>query len=347
MLEIIGTFLGAIHSVFLQRKVKGFNRTVNNMIQCKVDLKITLKLYLNALENEKRRKEDEQRERANDKADIPHETLDLLGYNGAPAQNNDLSTEERRFEDVLRHETTEEVEGVLGQEPTEEVEDILGQEPTEEVEDVPGWQEPEDTSSQNPEDIPHQDRKYKTYYYSGMVSGQNIAIHGGTFHMDNGNILDQSIKESIEDQKERFERLQSTMQEIRRLDNSQLGVVGLIENILEKAGDQLNLNVRFVNDSARDSPSPGLARVPTQPFNVNALHPGSYNAGPMPPIFKFGNIPVLSMASGVVCLALSTILLSAATKDLGPEVWISSTLVLAMVVVLSLFPFRLVSSSLF
>jgi len=46
MLEIIGTFLGAMHSVFLQRKVKGFNRTVNNMIQCKVDLKIVLKLYV-------------------------------------------------------------------------------------------------------------------------------------------------------------------------------------------------------------------------------------------------------------------------------------------------------------
>lgn len=323
MLEIIGTFLGAIHSVYLQRKVKGFNRTVNNMIQCKVDLKITLKLYVDALEIEERRRrkikalENKERKMGDEKArndpdqtDIFHETLDLPGENGFSDQNNDVSTEED--------------------------EEVLGQ-------------EPEDLSSQNPEDIPRQHQKFNTYY-SGMVSGHNFVISGGTFNNLN-NVLDRSITENIEDQKERFERLQSTMQEIRRLSNSQLGVIGLIENILEKAGNKLKLNVRGVHnppDSARDSPPPGqLARVPTQPFNVSALGPGPYNAEPTPPIFKFGNIPVLSMASGVVCLAFSTILLSAATKDLGPEVWISSTLVLAMVATLSVFPFRLVSSSLF
>ena len=312
MLEIIGTFLGAVHSVFLQRKVKGFNRTVNNMIQCKVDLKITMKLYINALENEEKRKADEQREK---KARNDHDP----GENGLSGQEN--------------------------------VEDPSGQEP-EEI-----------STSQNPKDIPSprqlQVEKYDTHYYpvgpaSTMFefSQAEVNITGGTFISSTNNVnsfLDRSIKEDIDDQKERLERLQSTMQEIRSLNNTQLGVIGLIENILEKAREILKLDVRGVqnpSDSAQDSssqpPTGRLARAPTQPFNVSALSPGPYNAEPTPPIFKFGNIPVLSMASGVVCLAISTILLSAANKGLGMEVWITSTLVLAMVAVLSVFPFRLV-----
>ena len=321
MLEIIGTFLGAIHSVFLQRKVKGFNRTVNNMIQCKVDLKITLKLYVNALEIEEKRKEDEQREKAineqrektsNDQREKA--SNDHFGENGLSGQN---------------------------------------------IEDPPG-QELEEISTQNPEEGPRQLQveKYDTQYYpvqtaSSMFTGiHRVKISGGTFVTNTNNnvnsFLGRSIEEDIDDQKERLERLQSTMQEIRSLNNTQLGVIGLIENILEKAREILKLDVRGVHnpsDSAQDSSYPPtvlLARVLTQPFNVSALSPGPYNAEATPPIFKFGNIPVLSMASGVVCLAISTILLSAANKGLGMEVWITSTLVLAMVAVLSVFPFRLV-----
>jgi len=331
MLEIIGTFLGTIHSVFLQRKVKGFNRTVNNMIQCKVDLKIVLKFYVKVLEEEERRKkeeemrkeeeerrkkeegirkeeeerrkEEEKREKARndpDQTDIVHQTLDVQvpGWNDPPLPDNYNAPPHRG-------------------------------------EDVPGQVEPEDVPSQNPKYVSQKNN----VFYTVSGSGQRIIVHGGSFNYYSPT-LDPSVTEDIEDQQERFERLQSTIQEIRRLSNGQLGVVGLIEKILDKAGDKLQINRRGVGV---DSPSPGhLVRMPTQPFDVQALHPGPYNAGPMPPIFRFGNIPVLSMASGVVCLAISTILLSAATKDLGSEVWISSTLVLAMVMISSVFPFRLV-----
>ena len=57
---------------------------------------------------------------------------------------------------------------------------------------------------------------------------------------------------------------------------------------------------------------------------------------------KYGNIPSISMAGGVVCLALSTILLAAGSQSdvLGPEVWIACLLTMVGVVTLSLIPTR-------
>ena len=237
----------------------------------------------------------------------------------------------------------------------------------ENVED-PSVQEPEEIStSQNPnEDIPSprqlQVEKYDTHYYpvgpaSTMFSGARVQISGGTFVTNTNNnvnsFLGRSIEEDIDDQKERLERLQSTMQEIRSLNNTQLGVIGLIENILEKAREILKLDVRGVqnsSDSAQDSssqpPTGRLARAPTQPFNVSALSPGPYNAEATPRIFKFHYIAVPFIFSGPVCLAISSILLEAANKGLGPGVWINSTLILVMVAVMvavrSNYPFRLV-----
>ena len=269
----------AVNSVYLQRKVKGLNRAMNHLIQSKVDFKISMKRYINWLENEEKRKADEQREKASN--------------DHGPGEN-----------------------GLSGQKNVEN----------------PSGQEPEDIStSQNPEDSLRQlQEKYDTHYHpvglaSTTPSQARVHISGGTFISSTNNV------------------------------NSFLDP---IENSLEKAGlaagDQLKLDVRGVHrdnssDSAQDySPPPTghLARVPTQPFNVSALSPGPYNAEATPRIFKFHYIAVPFLFSGAVCLAISTILLEAANKGLGPEVWINSTLILVivavMVAVLSNYPFRLV-----
>ena len=60
MFEIIGTFLGAIHSVLLQRKIRNDARTINAMTQCKADLKVILKYYVRKV---KEREEEVQRQR--------------------------------------------------------------------------------------------------------------------------------------------------------------------------------------------------------------------------------------------------------------------------------------------
>ena len=56
----------------------------------------------------------------------------------------------------------------------------------------------------------------------------------------------------------------------------------------------------------------------------------------------YGNIPSISMAGGVACLALSTILLAAGSQSdfLGPEVWITCLLTMVGVVTLSFLPTR-------
>ena len=253
----------AVHSVYLQRNVKGLNRTMNHLIQSKVDFKISMKRYINWLENEEKRKGDEQREKASN--DHDH------GDNGLSVQKN--------------------------------VEDPSGQEP----EDISTSQTPEDSLRQL------QVEKYDTCYYpvgpaSTTPSQARVNISGGRFISSINNV------------------------------NSFLDP---IENSLEKAGlaagDQLKLDVRGVHrdnpsDSAQDySPPPTghLARVPTQPFNVSALSPGPYNAEATPRIFKFHYIAVPFLFSGAVCLAISSILLEAANKGLGPEVWINSTLILS------------------
>lgn len=66
MLEIIGTFLGAIHSVLLQRKIRNDARTINAMTQCKADLKVILKYYVRKVkerEEEVRRQREEEARR--------------------------------------------------------------------------------------------------------------------------------------------------------------------------------------------------------------------------------------------------------------------------------------------
>ena len=67
MLEIIGTFLGAIHSVLLQRKIRNDARTINAMTQCKADLKVILKYYVRKVkereEEMRRQREEEARQR--------------------------------------------------------------------------------------------------------------------------------------------------------------------------------------------------------------------------------------------------------------------------------------------
>ena len=67
MLEIIGTFLGAIHSVLLQRKIRNDARMINAMTQCKADLKVILKYYVRKVkereEEMRRQRESEARQR--------------------------------------------------------------------------------------------------------------------------------------------------------------------------------------------------------------------------------------------------------------------------------------------
>ena len=62
----------------------------------------------------------------------------------------------------------------------------------------------------------------------------------------------------------------------------------------------------------------------------------------MRPVFAYGNVPLMSMASGVAALAISTILLAVASELLRAEVWISCVAALVGVMALSFLPTRLV-----
>jgi uncharacterized membrane protein YvlD (DUF360 family) len=60
ILEITGTFLGAIHTLFLQRKIKKGAHVVISMIQCQADLKIVTKAVQRQEEESRRREQLEQ-----------------------------------------------------------------------------------------------------------------------------------------------------------------------------------------------------------------------------------------------------------------------------------------------
>lgn len=57
ILEITGTFLGAIHTLFLQRKIEDGARVVVSMTQCQADLKIIAKVVQRKEEEARREKE--------------------------------------------------------------------------------------------------------------------------------------------------------------------------------------------------------------------------------------------------------------------------------------------------
>ena len=80
--------------------------------------------------------------------------------------------------------------------------------------------------------------------------------------------------------------------------------------------------------------------------NMISRHDTLLTIGQVKPAVRFmvtyGNIPSISMAAGVACLALSTILLAAGAQShvLGPEVWIICLLTMVGVVTLSFLPTR-------
>ena len=80
--------------------------------------------------------------------------------------------------------------------------------------------------------------------------------------------------------------------------------------------------------------------------NIIPRHDTLLTIGQAKPAVRFmvtyGNIPSISMAAGVACLALSTILLAAGSQSdvLGLEVWITCLLTMVGVVTLSILPTR-------
>ena len=268
MLEISGTFLGAAHSVFLQRKVKSSTRALSTMGKCKVDLKIVLKYYVTtsaklAMEAER-------------------------AHNGPEGSSNNTLTSKRKNQNQTPQPSVQLFTGAANLE----------------------------------------------------LTGVNISVY---HHTDQ-----RYMNDEIDDQQERLERLQDWVQEIKRLQEGEAKIIGAIEHIVKEAQKQLEAQKQQELSSGEDGNRPDandshrklVVRMPTQ-FDLDGLR--QTVTLPTLPIFGFGNIPLASMGSGVACLAISTIILSATARDLKPEVWITSTVVLATVIGLSFFPFRFIS----
>jgi hypothetical protein len=227
ILEITGTFLGAIHTLFLQRKIEDGARVVVSMTQCQADLKIIAKVV-------QRKEEESRRER-----------------------NGQLHSE---------------------------------------------------------------------HHYASFFPGSNdVQIIGGEFTI-NQSINHTPVVGDINDYEDRAENVKSVLEGM-ELRYKSLAPPHIINKILELIGK--------VYPDALTIPPLGPVRKDTV-ITIVDLMPV------MRPVFAYGNIPLMSMASGVAALAISTILLAMASDLLRAEVWISCVAALVGVMTLSFLPTRLV-----
>ena len=147
---------------------------------------------------------------------------------------------------------------------------------------------------------------------------KNILITGGTFN----NIVD-SIKE-LDDLEERAINVRNILNGMDSY-HQDLAPPLLIDKIHELVGKVL---------------------ATKKGANIVSRHDTLLTIGQVKPAVRFmvtyGNIPSISMAAGVACLALSTILVAAGSQSdiLGPEVWITCLLTVLGVVTLSFLPTR-------
>ena len=150
-------------------------------------------------------------------------------------------------------------------------------------------------------------------------------IQGGTFI--NTNYIGEA-----EDHQERRKRLEVFLDDTRRrnLSRARLNTIEAISEILK----QLSLEEKSFPESLSQPINVKLVRAPTQ-VAINLDVPSA-----MQYAFTFGNMPLASMGTGVVCLAISTILLTAASKSLQSEVWITCCIVVAGGTLLSFVPSR-------
>jgi len=157
-------------------------------------------------------------------------------------------------------------------------------------------------------------------YTTGLFSNtQVVRILGGNFVIHNS---------QMEDRNERLERVETFIQEIQHhpLSSSQGYIIGAVRNILQELSP---------NSESVPSPAP-KNNVPHRQSTQRTL---DIVPPVVRPMFTFGNTPLISMAVGVAFLAISTILLAAASEVLASEVWISCIVALLSVMTLSLFPF--------
>jgi hypothetical protein len=156
-------------------------------------------------------------------------------------------------------------------------------------------------------------------------------------------------QDDVEDRRERLQTLTDFIQDAyqREWYNERKGkVLRLLEAILDevwkRTPKQGLLSPPSPSSMSNHVPPTHIARVPTEPDrHQHDLHEGHF-AMVIRPIITYGNIPLASMACGVVCLAVATILLSLTAKELRKETWIGSVGVLVVVMGLSVLPLRFV-----
>ena len=150
---------------------------------------------------------------------------------------------------------------------------------------------------------------------------KHILITGGTFSQMN-HVVD-SIKE-LDDLEERAMRVRNILDGMDSY-HQDLAPPLLIEKIYELVGKVLATK-KGVNTILRNNTQLTIGQVkPAVRF-----------------IVTYGNIPSISMAGGVACLALYTILAAAGLQSdvLGPEVWITCLITMMGVVAFSFLPIR-------
>jgi hypothetical protein len=154
---------------------------------------------------------------------------------------------------------------------------------------------------------------------------QNVSITGGSFMVTAPTV---AVSDNRDDYRERLQRVESLMNEIRHYPWSRSQ--GYIVNAIMKIVHELS------------PPSQG----PLQPQPIvmyGASTEGDLKSVPavVRRMFALGNIPLYSMAVGVVFLAISTILLAAASANtVGSAVWVTCVGVLVGIMILSFLPLR-------
>ena len=152
---------------------------------------------------------------------------------------------------------------------------------------------------------------------------KNVTISGGVFNQMQMNHIVDSITEP-DDLEERAMNIRNIMDGMDSY-HQNLAPPLLIDKIHELVGKVL---------------------ATKRGVNIILHHNTVLTIGQVKPAVRFmvtyGNIPSISMAGGVACLALSTILLAAGSQSdvLGPEVWIACLLTMMGVVTLSFLPTR-------
>ena len=153
----------------------------------------------------------------------------------------------------------------------------------------------------------------------------NMLISGGTFNLFTN--AWNSIANTADHQwdvDDLEERAMNVINVLHEMDHyyKDLAPPGLIDIIVEHTEKVLTATERRDPQIARQNNNFSIGRnIPVLRFVVT-----------------YGNIPLMSMAGGVACMALSTILFAASSQFLKPEVWIASLVALVGVMGLSFLP---------